>query len=285
MRTITHDSIDGLYFYGSIRDPQVDGLLLDVYTQKGGKGQGSPGGTFKLGEMVQLNATLTYNAYPVQAKLVAFEALNPKNKTYLTLVAITGNEGVATINFTIPYLSESIGIWTVFATATVSDTVVWDFLTFNVTYAIAPYGPRASFTESTEEPYRLEMVVFNASNSLPGWNGTNIMPITEYRWDFGDGNKTATEAPIIFHAYEQAGIFYVTLTVYAPGATPETDTSPVQRKVVLSVPVGGYSIPIERPAVERSSPTLYLALLTMQAAVFATVRRKTPRTHERKTLK
>jgi hypothetical protein len=286
MRTITHDSVGGIYFYGSMQpDPPVDGLLLDVYTQKGGKGQGTPGGTFQLLEIVQLDSTLTYNGYPVQSKLVGFEALNPENQTIFLLVAVTDSEGTATISFRIPNLSQSLGKWTVISSSEVADRVVWDFLTFNVTYAIAPYGPRANFTESTEVPYELQTVEFDATNSLPGWNGTNIMPITEYRWDFGDGNKTTTQTPIVYHAYKQARIYYVTLTVYAPGATPETDTAPAQRKVVLPIPVGGYSILIERPAVERS-PILYLALLTIQVAVFAIVRRKTPiKNHQRKTVK
>jgi hypothetical protein len=286
MRTITHDSVGALYFYGSVQpDPQVDGLILDVYTQKGGKGQGTPGGTFKLLEIVQLNSTLTHDGYPVQSKLIAFQVLNPKNETIVILVAATDSEGTATVNFRIPNLLQSLGKWTVISTAQVADIVVWDFLTFDVTYAIAPHGPRANFTESAEEPRELETVEFNASNSLPGWNGTNILPITEYRWDFGDGNKTATQTPIIYHAYKQTGIYYVTLTVYAPVATPETDTTPARRKVVLPIPVGGYSILIERPAVERS-PILYMALLTIQVAVFAIVRRKTPiKNYQRKTVK
>jgi hypothetical protein len=274
MRTITHDSAAGLYFYGSVQpDPIVDGLILDVYTQKGGKGQGTPGGTFKLLEIVQLNSTLTYDGYPVQSKLVAFQALDPTNKTVLILVAITDYEGVASESFRIPNVVDSPGKWTVIATAGVADKVVWDWLTFNVTYAITPYGPKANFVENTELAYELQTVEFNATSSLPSWNGTNIMPITEYRWDFGDGNKTTTQTPIICHSHKQAGTYYVTLTVYAPGATPATDTAPAQRKVVLPPSVGGYSILIQRPVIERS-PTLCMALLTIQAAVFTIVGRK-----------
>lgn len=39
------------------------------------------------------------------------------------------------------------------------------------------------------------LILFNASLSLVGWNGTHYMPITEYRWNFGDGNTTSTAAP------------------------------------------------------------------------------------------
>lgn len=133
MTSIIHDSIDGLYFWKSIQDdPPVDGLLLDLTTHKGGMGQGISGGCFIPGEMVELNACLTYYEEPVQGKLVGFEVFNPRNETVLIRVAITNNEGIATINFRIPSTSESLGTWTAVAVASVADKVVWDFLNFEV---------------------------------------------------------------------------------------------------------------------------------------------------------
>jgi hypothetical protein len=133
MATIAHDSADGLYFFRSIQDdPSTEGGLLDVSTQKGGIGQGVPGGTFTQGEMVELNVNLTYNGAPVAYKLVSFQVFNPENETTLGRVGFTNNEGLATINFTIPSIPGSLGTWTVVATADVSGETVWDFLTFKV---------------------------------------------------------------------------------------------------------------------------------------------------------
>jgi hypothetical protein len=278
MTAIIHDSADGLYFFRSIQvDPPGTGRLLDLYTQKGGIGQGVSDGTFKLGETVELNANLTYNDYPVQGKLMSFVALDPKNITIRVQVGITDAEGSVTIDFKVPYISDSLGTWTVVAAAEVADRVVWDFLTFEVIYAVPPHGPKAAFTEIPERPYVNEIVIFNASNSLPGWNGTGIVPIAEYRWDFGDGNKTTTSTPIIYHAYGQAGIYYVTLTVYAPGATPETDTAPTQTKLVYLIPVGGYSVPIGSTTIAQPLAP-YSILAAIQAIAFAIVRRKTRKT-------
>lgn len=254
MKAIIHDSADGLYFWSSIQvDPPVEGRLLDINTQKGGIGQGTFGGTFMMGEMVELSVNLTYNGYPVGSKLVSFQVLNPKNKTILAQAAFSDSEGFAAINFSIAFITESLGTWTAFATAQVADEVVWDFLTF-VVISSAPSSPIAKFIEIPQAPFVNQQVCFDASASQLGFDGDDECPIAEYRWDFGDGNQTNTTAPIIYHTYLHAGIYYVTLAVYAPGKPPNIDpqyidtntTYPPERKVVCAVPVGGYSQSAEK---------------------------------------
>ncbi len=139
-------------------------------------------------------------------------------------------------------------------------------------HVVKPHGPKAEFTATPETARLGELIKFNASASLPGWNGTHIMPMTEYRWDFGDGNKMATFIPIVHHGFSSPGIYYVTLTVYALGATPETDTIS-WRVIIISVPVGGYSVPIKGYTTEKPL-TPYLALVAILTAVFTTIRRK-----------
>jgi len=140
---------------------------------------------------------------------------------------------------------------------------------------VQPHGPEAKFTATPETAKVGELVKFGASSSLSGWNGTHNMPIIEYRWDFGDGNTTTTSTPIIYHSYKTAGNYYVTLTVYAPGATPETDTI-TYRVTVVSVPVGGYSIPMERHTTAKPLFT-YIALIAILTAIFTKLRPKTKR--------
>ena len=138
---------------------------------------------------------------------------------------------------------------------------------------VQPHGPKADFTVSPETANVGQLVSFDATASQSGWNGTNQMPITKYSWDFGDGNKTDTTTPIIYHAFSGSGIYFPSLTVNASGATPETDAI-THRVVVTSVPVGGYSISLTRHNTSMPS-SVYLALLIMLSAVFTTVRRKT----------
>ena len=68
--------------------------------------------------------------------------------------------------------------------------------------------PIASFTYSPDNPVVNQTITFNASNSTDpdGY-------ITNYEWDFGDGNITNTTHEIVKHSYSKAGIYEVTLTV------------------------------------------------------------------------
>jgi hypothetical protein len=168
-----------------------------------------------------------------------------------------------------------------FATAQVADKVVWDFLTFNVTYLTPLHGPAAKFIEIPEAPYVNQVVCFNASTSQPGFDGDDECPIAEYRWDFGDGNNITTTAPITYHTYLHQGIYYVTLTVYAPGILPYIDpqyvdtntTYPPERKVVSAVPVGGFSQSAEEHT--GTKPTVpYLAFSTTLTVSFVALKRK-----------
>ena len=138
---------------------------------------------------------------------------------------------------------------------------------------VQPHGPTAEFTITPETAKVGETVEFAASSSLPGSNGTHEMPITEYRWDFGDGNQTTTSTPTVYHSFSTSGNYYVTLTVYAPGATPETDST-TKKVTITAIPVGGYSFLIK--GYTTSKPlTLCLALLAVLTVSFAMIKRKT----------
>ncbi len=285
MRAIAHDSTCGLYFWNSVQaDPPLQGRVLDLSSQNIKIGQGGFGGNFTIGETVELGANVTYNGYPVANKLVGFQVVNPENRMILAQVAITNHEGFAAINFTVPPTLESLGNCTVFATVELADQVLWNYFTFEVVRVGPPREPVAKFTENTETPSVYHPVYFDASTSQAGFDGDDECPITEYRWDFGDGTMINTTTPTIYHTYLHAGVYYVTLTVYAPGIPPfidpqynDTNTSyPPERKVVLAVPVGGYSQSIEKHTGMR--PMLsYFALSTMLIISFVALKRKKPK--------
>jgi len=68
--------------------------------------------------------------------------------------------------------------------------------------------PFASFSYSPEKPVVNQTVTFDASSSYDpdGY-------ITNYEWDFGDGNITSTTKEIIMHSYSSTGDYMVTLRV------------------------------------------------------------------------
>jgi len=151
---------------------------------------------------------------------------------------------------------------------------LWDIEQKQV-QVVQPHGPKAEFSAVPEAANVGELVKFNATTSQPGWNGTNQMPITEYRWDFGDDNKTTTTTPTIYHAFSSSGIYYPTLTVYASGATPETDM--ITHGVAMnSVPVGGYSVSMKTYGAAVPS-SLHLVILIVSSVFLTVTRRKTRR--------
>lgn len=107
------------------------------------------------------------------------------------------------------------------------------------------YGPTAVCREIPGIPYVGETVTFDPSFSQPGCNGTNIRPISKYTWNFGDNTPPlTTHCPNpVAHIYTKVGEYNVTLTVTAPGAIPETDTTWHIKKVVGS-PVPTFTPPI-----------------------------------------
>jgi hypothetical protein len=92
-------------------------------------------------------------------------------------------------------------------------------------------------------------------------NGNPVSGVTSNTWTF-----TPTTS----------GIYYVYLKVTdAMGNTAQSDTA---RITAQTVPVGGYSIPIQLPATAKPA-TIHIALLTILTAIFVTIKQKTRRKH------
>ena len=141
-------------------------------------------------------------------------------------------------------------------------------------YQPKAYGPTAKFTEDPLYPEANETITFDASTSEPGFNGTHSIPIVNYTWDFGDGNITTVDTPIITHVYANPGVYNVTLTVYAPGATPDTDTT-VEQKIVKQPIVGGHFVFINK--LQLLAPQIGIALALLATTVITTIRIKRKR--------
>jgi hypothetical protein len=148
MTEISHSSVDGLYFWKSLQpDPPVQGGLLDLFTQRGGVGPSEPDGVFYEGEMVELYSNVTYNSWPEQQKLVAFQAIEPIGSTVLMLYSTTDQNGLAKVSFRIPRLPDSYGLWTAVSVADVACETVWDIIQFQCVPS-----PIGGFSESVNMP-------------------------------------------------------------------------------------------------------------------------------------
>jgi hypothetical protein len=106
-------------------------IVIDVYTQKGGSGQNTPGGIFVLGETVYLYAEIRDSLNePVVNKAVGFTIDSPSGIKFLGQVALTNSSGIATVTFRIPLDVSFVGTFEVYARAEYNDAVLLDTLTF-----------------------------------------------------------------------------------------------------------------------------------------------------------
>jgi hypothetical protein len=116
--------------YGSIPFPEPYG------------GQGPNNPMDKVFDQAEVGffASVTYNYWPVQHKMVAFEVQDPKGNVWLKATAVTNEDGLAYISFQMPWPCEGaedlFGVWTVTATVSISDIRVIDTLQFHYDYLV-----------------------------------------------------------------------------------------------------------------------------------------------------
>jgi hypothetical protein len=120
------------------------GRYIDVYTQYpnpyGGQGTNQPSDMFWPQKQVELYANVTYNMWPQQNKVVAFEIRDPQGNLVTVLTAITDENGTAHTNYRIPWPcfegEDLFGIWNVTASVDVACIVINDTLRFHFDYLV-----------------------------------------------------------------------------------------------------------------------------------------------------
>ena len=104
---------------------------IDLFTQYpeywGGKGLETVSDAFPPQGVVKLNAFVVYHFDPVVGKPVSYELTAPSGAKYYS-TAFTGDDGVATFEFSLPALE--LGLWTVKASVDLAGTVYGDTLWF-----------------------------------------------------------------------------------------------------------------------------------------------------------
>jgi hypothetical protein len=185
------------------------GVVIDLFTQKGGRGFNQSGGVFKSREKVILSALLTSDEKPIPNKLVSFEVRGPQNQyTNITIyrVVSTNASGMSEIDFAIPWPDENpeaivLGVWKAVSTVSVDGQVYADMLDFQVeqtlvletdkdvyglgenvtitlvnigneTVSIGGYPPWQIFTYPAEEPVYPSIFATKLWSLKPGENDT-----------------------------------------------------------------------------------------------------------------
>jgi len=157
------------------------------------------------------NETVTFDASASQP------GFNGTHFTSIVSYAWNFSDGTSIVITTGPTTTHKFtaeGNYTV--TLNVTDTQgLWNTTSKRVTVLPAgvPRGPTAYFAYEPKPPPEDREVTFNATLSAPGWNGSYVVLIANYTWNFGDTNVTTTIYPVITHIYPEPGEYNVTLTV------------------------------------------------------------------------
>jgi hypothetical protein len=164
------------------RAPQtVLGLSIDVYTQYpapyGGQGGNATSDSFGPQQQVDLFALVTYNAYPVQQKLVGFQIYHQGATQGYNFAreGTTDADGMAHIAFRLPWpcndpVNEIFGWWYVNATVEVAEQVVVDNLKFWVWWPVEVVSIEPKFTSVIQTKSGCTMdfeMVYRRYDALP----------------------------------------------------------------------------------------------------------------------
>jgi hypothetical protein len=152
----------------------ITGRNIDVYTQYGGEGPGTPGGAFWPQKTVILNASVTYNLDAVQSKIVTFEITSPTGLHHFVLTAVSGTDGVATVEFGLPWPCEDpeeeiFGIWNVTVSVDIACEVVTDFLQFKVWWRLDIYEVVPKATEFVKGDMACFDIFYRTYSDEPFW--------------------------------------------------------------------------------------------------------------------
>ena len=112
---------------------QLLSSVIDVFTDKGGRGQNVPDGLFMLNDTVYLYAEIrdALNV-TIADKVVGFTVEKQDGMAFLGVVVPTNASGIAMFMFHIPLDPSLIGTMLVIARADFNDTLIIDTLTFTV---------------------------------------------------------------------------------------------------------------------------------------------------------
>jgi len=164
----------------------------------------------------------------VNGQSVDFGALSARS-------IVTGSDGRATFVYTAPFVSASVESLVDIVVTPIGSNYA-NAVPRNATIRLVPTGVvlppsglNPAFTFSPQTPSQGQGVFFDASTSAAPSNN----PITQYRWDFGDGGSGTGSTST--HAFSNSGTYFVRLTV--------SDAAGRSASATQTVTVGAGTVP------------------------------------------
>lgn len=114
---------------------------VDVFTQNGGSGLNEHSDPFGPGALIDAQALVTYNNASVANVDVSFNVMYQNGTAFATKTSASNSNGYASAQFRLPWLDNdypesTFGNWTISASASVSQDVAIDVVTFSYNYLV-----------------------------------------------------------------------------------------------------------------------------------------------------
>ncbi len=213
------------------------GGVLDIYTDKGGKGYANATNQYGPQELVTLFAFVSYNGAPVANKDVQFQICNTHEVCIDIRTATTDTNGLARIIYRPPWSDgvnpeSDFGIWSIYSTVDLSQVTLNDTCSFYFNYTVQTLSANITNGASGQLPtfYRMNTTVpvsIDIAFSNVNWDNQEVL-YTATIYDnasvpvaFGANWVTITGQN---QAFTQNGPDITILPTSAPGVTNGTVT-------------------------------------------------------------
>ncbi|MBS7270323.1 MAG: hypothetical protein KIH10_15995 [Candidatus Freyarchaeota archaeon] len=115
-------------------------VIVDVYTERGGRGQNCISDTWAPQDLVKSYAFVGEESNPYENWPVRFDLLMPNGTTYTSYTALTDENGIASWQFYLPWYCENpermFGTWSISATAQFPSGEKSDYCSFRYNYLV-----------------------------------------------------------------------------------------------------------------------------------------------------
>jgi hypothetical protein len=167
------------------RKPVTQAANLDLFIDRGGKGQNTTGGVYGPQELIKIYASVTYRNSPVLNKDVTFSICNSKGDQIAVRVGRTDSSGNATAEFRLPWSDtttpESVfGTWSILATVDLSESTLNDTVPFNYNYIVTANGIQVPAVVQKLDNVKINVTVDSLSDT-PLWTSLSLTVYDEQR--------------------------------------------------------------------------------------------------------
>ncbi|MCW3983832.1 MAG: cohesin domain-containing protein [Candidatus Bathyarchaeota archaeon] len=185
---------------------------IDIFLDRGGKGQLASSGPYGPQELINLSALVTYRNASVMNQDVVFTVYDGQKSIVAVRSARTGSDGLATAQFRLPWPNTStpqsvFGNWSISATVNLADSILNDTVAFTYNYIITSKNIQPPATVHRSENATINITI-SSINNLPL---SSTVVVTIY-----DSQKVPIGSYLISKTVQASGVTIFAQTITIP---------------------------------------------------------------------